>query len=89
MFKNIVISTFMDITLLHFSLRSYVWPGGKNMKKLWEKFQYSEWLAIVLQILLVVISFIVLSVIGILINVWFVHFMKDTFGINVYWILHK
>nr|DAF09978.1 MAG TPA: hypothetical protein [Caudoviricetes sp.] len=58
------------------------------MKNLWEKFRYSEWFAIVLQFLLVVIAFVVLSVIGTLINVWFVHFMKDTFGINVYWTLH-
>jgi hypothetical protein len=55
------------------------------MRNLWEKFRYSEWFVIVLQVLLVVIAFIVLSVIGTLINVWFVHFMKDTFGINVYW----
>lgn len=58
------------------------------MKKLWEKFRYSKWFAIVLQVLFVIIAFIVLSVIGTLINVWFVHFMKDTFGINVYWTLH-
>lgn len=58
------------------------------MRNLWEKFRYNEWFAIVLQVLLVVIAFIVLSVIGTLINVWFVHFMKDTFGINVYWTLH-
>lgn len=58
------------------------------MRNLWDKIRYSEWFAIVLQILLVVISFIVLSVIGTLINVWFVHFIKDTFGINVYLTLH-
>lgn len=58
------------------------------MKNLWNKIRNREWLAIVLQVLLVVIAFIVLSVIGTLINVWFVHFMKDTFGINVYWTLH-
>ena len=58
------------------------------MRNLWEKFRYNEWFAIVLQVLLVVIAFIVFSVIGTLINVWFVHFMKDTFGINVYWTLH-
>lgn len=58
------------------------------MRNLWEKFRYNEWFAIVLQVLLVVIAFIVLSVIGTLIDVWFVHFMKDTFGINVYWTLH-
>lgn len=58
------------------------------MKNLWEKFRYSELFTIALQVLLVVIAFIVFSVIGTLINVWFVHFMKDTFGINVYWTLH-
>lgn len=58
------------------------------MKKLWNKICCSEWFAILLKILLVVIAFIVLSIIGTLIDVWFVHFMKDTFGINVYWTLH-
>ncbi|BCD38460.1 hypothetical protein LBHL_10170 [Lactobacillus helveticus] len=58
------------------------------MKNLWNKICCSEWFAIVLKILLVVIAFIVLSIIGTLINVWFVHFMKDNFGINVYWTLH-
>lgn len=58
------------------------------MKNLWDKICCSEWFATVLKILLVVIAFIVFSVIGTLINVWFVHFMKDTFGINVYWALH-
>ena len=48
----------------------------------------SEWFTIALQVLLVVITFVVLSAIGTLIAVWFVHFMKDTFGINVYWTLH-
>lgn len=58
------------------------------MHNLWNEIRCSEWFAIVLQILLVVIAFVVFSVIGTLINVWFVHFMKDTFGINVYWTLH-
>ena len=58
------------------------------MKNLWNKIRYSEWFTIALQVLLVVIAFVVLLAIGILINVWFVHFMKDTFGINVYWTLH-
>lgn len=58
------------------------------MKNLWNKIRYSEWFTIALQALLVVIIFVVLSAIGTLISVWFVHFMKDTFGINVYWTLH-
>lgn len=58
------------------------------MKNLWNKMRYSEWFTIALQVLFIVITFAVLSAIGILINVWFVHFMKDTFGINVYWTLH-
>ncbi|WFD53001.1 hypothetical protein [Lactobacillus phage P185] len=57
---------------------------GKNMKNLWNEIRYSEWFAIALKILLVVIAFAVLLVIGTLINVWFVLFMKDTFGINIY-----
>lgn len=58
------------------------------MKNLWNKIRYSEWFTIALQVLFKVIVFVVLLAIGILINVWFVHFMKDTFGINVYWTLH-
>ena len=58
------------------------------MKNLRNKIRYSEWFTIALQVLLVVIAFVVLSAIGILIDVWFVHFMKDTFGINIYWTLH-
>ena len=58
------------------------------MKNLWNKIRYSEWFTIALQVLLIVIAFVVLSAIGILINVWFVHFIKNTFGINVYWTLH-
>lgn len=58
------------------------------MHNLWNKIRSSEWFTIALQVLLVAIAFIVLSIIGTLINVWFVHFMKDTFGINVYWTLH-
>ena len=58
------------------------------MKNLWNKIRYNEWFTIALQVLFIVIAFVVLSAIGILINVWFVHFMKDTFGINVYWTLH-
>lgn len=58
------------------------------MKNLWNKIRYSEWFTIALQVLFIAIAFVVLSAIGILINVWFVHFMKDTFGINVYWTLH-
>lgn len=58
------------------------------MKNLWNKIRSSEWLTIALQVLLVAIAFIILSIIGTLINVWFVHFMKDTFGINIYWTLH-
>ena len=58
------------------------------MKNLWNKIRYSEWFTIALQVLFIAIAFVVLSAIGILINVWFVHFMKDTFGINVYWILN-
>lgn len=58
------------------------------MHNLWNKIRCSEWFTIALQVLLVAIAFIVLSVIETLINVWFVHFMKDTFGINVYWTLH-
>lgn len=57
---------------------------GKNMKNLWNEIRYSEWFAIALKILLVVIAFAVLLVIGTLINVWFVLFMKDIFGINIY-----
>lgn len=58
------------------------------MKNLWNKIRYSEWFTIALQVLFIAIAFVVLSAIGILINVWFVHFMKNTFGINVYWTLH-
>ena len=58
------------------------------MHNLWNKIRYSEWFTIALQVLFVVIVFVVLSVIGTLIDVWFVNFMKDTFGINVYWTLH-
>lgn len=58
------------------------------MHNLWNKIRNSEWFTIALQVLLVVITFVVLSAIGTLIAVWFVHFMKDTFGINVYWTLH-
>lgn len=58
------------------------------MKNLWNKIRYNEWFTIALQVLFIVIAFVVLSAIGILINVWFVHFMKDTFEINVYWTLH-
>lgn len=58
------------------------------MKNLWNEIRYSEWFAIALKVLLAVIVFVVLSAIGTLISVWFVHFMKDTFGINVYWTLH-
>lgn len=58
------------------------------MKNLWNKIRYSKWFTIALQVLFIVIAFVVLSAIGILINVWFVHFMKNTFGINVYWTLH-
>ena len=58
------------------------------MRNLWEKFRYNEWFVFVLQALLVLLAFIVLSVTGTLIDVWFVHFMKDPFGINVYWSLH-
>ena len=58
------------------------------MRNLWEKFRYSEWFAIVVQVLLVVTIFVVLSAIGTLISVWFVRFMKDAFGINVYWTIH-
>ena len=58
------------------------------MKNLWNKIHYSEWFTIALKVLLAVIVFVVLSAIGTLISVWFVHFMKDTFGINVYWTLH-
>lgn len=58
------------------------------MHNLWNKIRYSEWFTNALQFLFIVIAFVALSAIGILINVWFVHFMKDTFGINVYWTLH-
>lgn len=58
------------------------------MHNLWNKIRNSEWFAIVVQVLLVVTIFVVLSAIGTLISVWFVRFMKDTFGINVYWTLH-
>ena len=58
------------------------------MKNLWNKIRNREWFTNALQVLFIVIVFVVLSAIGILINVWFVHFMKDTFGINVYWTLH-
>lgn len=58
------------------------------MKNLWNKIRYSEWFTIALQVLLVVTIFVVLSAIGTLISVWFVRFMKDTFGINVYWTIH-
>lgn len=58
------------------------------MHNLWNKIRYSEWFTIALQVLFIAIAFVVLSAIGILINVWFVHFMKDTFGINVYWTLN-
>ena len=58
------------------------------MKNLWNKIRNSEWFTIALQVLFIVITCVVLLAIGILINVWFVHFMKDTFGINVYWTLH-
>lgn len=58
------------------------------MKNLWNKIRNREWFTIALQVLFIVIVFVVLLAIGILINVWFVHFMKDTFGINVYWTLH-
>ena len=58
------------------------------MHNLWNKIRNSEWFTIALQVLLVVIAFTMLSIIGTLIDVWFVHFMKDTFGINVYWTLH-
>ncbi len=58
------------------------------MHNLWNKIRCSEWFTIALQVLLVVIAFTMLSIIGTLIAVWFVNFMKDTFGINVYWTLH-
>ena len=58
------------------------------MHNLWNKIRNREWFTIALQVLFIVITCVVLSAIGILINVWFVHFMKDTFGINVYWTLH-
>lgn len=58
------------------------------MHNLWNKIRSSEWFTIALKILLVVIAFTALSIIGTLIDVWFVHFMKDAFGINVYWTLH-
>ena len=58
------------------------------MKNIWSRICRSEWFATVLKILLVVIAFTIFSIIGTLIDVWFVHFMKDTFGINVYWTLH-
>lgn len=58
------------------------------MKNLWNKIRYREWFTIALQVLFIVIAFVVLSAIGILINVWFVYLMKNTFGINVYWTLH-
>ena len=58
------------------------------MHNLWNEISCSEWFTIALKILLVVIAFTTLSIIGTLIDVWFVHFMKDTFGINVYWTLH-
>ena len=58
------------------------------MHNLWNKIRNSEWFTIALQVLLVVTIFVVLSAIGTLISVWFVRFMKDTFGINVYWTIH-
>ena len=58
------------------------------MHNLWNKIRNREWFTIALQVLFIVIVFVVLSAIGTLIDVWFVHFMKDTFGINIYWTLH-
>lgn len=54
------------------------------MKELWDKVRYSEWFTILLYILAVLVVFVLFFVAGTVLNIWYIHFMKDTFGINVY-----
>ncbi|KAI4309855.1 hypothetical protein E5351_00295 [Lactobacillus intestinalis] len=59
------------------------------MKELWDKVRYSEWFTILLYILAVLVVFVLFFVAGTVLNIWYIHFMKDTFGINVYWIINQ
>ncbi len=59
------------------------------MKELWDKVRDSEWFTILLYILAVLVVFVLFFVAGTVLNIWYIHFMKDTFGINVYWIINQ
>ncbi len=59
------------------------------MTELWDKVRYSEWFTILLYILAVLVVFVLFFVAGTVLNIWYIHFMKDTFGINVYWIINQ